>query len=317
MRVVGDELSSSFIVAFLDDSTTTDLAAQDVVLNSKHVEIMSELFKNAANNVKGKNSTMERGKRGSKRIMKDIEESLRAGEHIRHSKKYYKRKLQPKATPGEEDISELLDFDMVKTVKQVRRALRRHNHKSINGLNVRYDSVTKSVVETKSNSANDVKDRKKRSVSDDDLNDYIKEFKDDNNLLEDKPTTEREFDKEDDMGDLTYYEPDVYMHEKLIPEKYRKRYNKKLKDLVDESEKVRSLTFNEVLQDGDDLYKFHYEKTQSPEMSEKLRHKNSMKKKVKKSLRAVPEKRNKNKVSNNYILYLFHLNSKASIKYLF
>ncbi|XP_077300421.1 uncharacterized protein LOC143921140 isoform X2 [Arctopsyche grandis] len=231
-------ISSSYLMIFSEDaSASIDAPFNMQKLNDNQINILAEMLENASVDRKLSKNQIKKNNRKTK---KTSYEEIGRTESIRHGRKYYgniksnndrinkkrNRTHQPVKSLGGGDISELVDYDNVK--KMI--ATRRHNHKSVNSLNLRYDTATKSIVQKKAtkleeDEAQQNRTRRVRSIYDN----YIIEFTGDEDTPE--PTTAEdlikavEYEKEDDMGDLSYYEPDVYMHETLIPPSYRHKYH--------------------------------------------------------------------------------------------
>lgn len=250
MKEPGVNSSSSYIVVFSEDLSPLEDANQK--LTQKEISIMVDLlekstYKSEAKENKGRNivdDTYKRNRHG-RRKLKKIEINDDEVDAIRHGKKHnnnimnQKRKIKKnhyhEYTPsvGNGDISELVNFENVK--KAI--ALRRHNHKSVNSLNLRYDSNTKSIIQKKTEKSYDDDEepalnrtRRVRSIHDNSVSDYVIEFveeEEDKAKKEPNKSENEEYEKENDMGDLSYYEPDVFLDELAIPRSYRHKFHKK------------------------------------------------------------------------------------------
>lgn len=260
-------MPSSFIVVYSEDNLGRDGSAQSPSgkqMSQQQMQIMSELLEKAGSNQGGilMNDKSKQSKANIKKF-RGFE-----SDPIRHEKKYYRESHAARRdrngavysddfagnlkgssnevlSPGNGDIIELLDYDRVRQVNK----LRRHNHKTINSLSLRYDTDMKKVVQRKlrksrhfnpkpqeqrrkgnefsgrnngeqSNSkffvSNEPKassgSRSRAKRSTDDGSDIDQSFSDyhGNVIIEEnygsKPNNEKvkEFDSEDDMGDLSY-----------------------------------------------------------------------------------------------------------------
>lgn len=252
-------ISSSYLMIFSEDaSASNEIPSNMQKLNDVQINILAEMLENALLDKKTSKNPKKKNNRKSK---KTSYEEIGRTEPIRHGRKYFgnnksdddrinkkrNRTHRPVKRLDGGDISELVNFDNVNKMT----AIRRHNHKSVNSLSLRYDTATKSIVQKKAtkldeDEAQQNRTRRTRSVNDN----YIIEFSGDDDNPE-STTTENlkkavEYEKEDDMGDLLYYRPGTYIPETLIPPNYRHKYhNNRLK-----MEKDRDLDTN-LVPDGE------------------------------------------------------------------
>lgn len=181
-------MPSSFIVVYSEDNLIRDGFAQNQSgkqMSQQQMQIMSELLEKAGSNQGGK-LIYDKSKTST-----ENNKQFRGFESdpIRHEKKYYREShaadkkkdfysndigvnsdnlnanSNEVLSPGNGDIIELLDYDRVRQVNK----LRRHNHKTINSLSLRYDTDTKKVVQKKQrksrqfNPKSEEEQRKKRN----------------------------------------------------------------------------------------------------------------------------------------------------------
>lgn len=278
--------SSSYIVTFSED--LSPLGGLSQKLTEKEIGLMAELLDKSAYDSevkenKPKNPVMNRKNRHGTKRSRKMEKNDDDVDAIRHSRKHYmanqKRKMKknrensPFTSDG--DITELVNFENVKRAI----ALRRHNHKSVNSLNLRYDSNTKSIIQKKNEKSYEDADestlnrtRRVRSIHDNSVSDYVIEFveeEEDKAKKEPNKTENEEYEKEDDMGDLSYYEPVELETIRPFRHKFHKKNSyKKNPRKKSATKKILKLDLNGNLlfkDDGDDIQNTKFSSENEPD----------------------------------------------------